>query len=188
MARLKSTDIAIALNDAKTERRLVGLTTRYDEWVVRGYVVGLGPGFVMIAVVNDRIWHDGFECFRRPDIIAVQVDPKARFVEKALELRGEMIPEAPAVSLESVEDLLTSAGRAFRLVTIHREMEDPDVCQIGHVIEVVGGELVMREVSPTAEWDVELERYQTSSVTRVSFGADFEAALTLVAGEPPSAP
>ena len=188
MARLKSTDIAIALNDAKTERRLIRLTTRYDEWVIRGYVVGLGPGFIMIAVVNDRIWLDGFECFRRPDIISVQGDPNARFIEKALELRGETIPEAPPVSMESIEDLLASAGRAFRLVTIHRETEDPDVCQIGHVIEVVGGELVMRAVSPAAEWVVELERCQASSVTRVSFGADYEAALTLVAGEPPSAP
>ena len=188
MARLKSTDISIALNDAKSERRLVRLNTRYDEWDARGHVVGLGSGFVMIAVVNDRIWLDGFECFRRPDIISVQGDPNARFIEKALELRGEMIPEAPPVSLERIEDLLASSGNAFRLVTIHRETEAPDICQIGHVIEVVGGELATREVSPAAEWDVELERYQTSSVTRVSFGADYEAALTLVAGEPPSAP
>jgi hypothetical protein len=187
MTNLKSTEIATALTAAIAARRLVRLTTRYDDWVVCGYVVGLGPGFVMILVVNDRIWLDGFECFRRPDIIAVEDDPNASFHEKALALRGEIITDAPPVSLASIEALLKTAGRAFRLVTIYCEGVDPEVCHIGHVDEVRGGQLVMREVTPAAEWETEFECYPTASITRVAFGADYEEALSVVAGDLPPA-
>lgn len=187
MPKLKSTEIATALSAAMAERRLVRLTTRYDEWVVCGYVVGLGPGFVMVSVVNDRVWLDGFECFRRPDIIAIEDDPYAAFHEKALARRGEGIPDAPPVSLASIEDLLKTAGRASRLITIHCEGVDPEVCYIGHVQEVLGGHLVMREVTPAAEWEAEFERYRTANITRVAFGAGYEEALSLVAGDPPPA-
>ncbi len=187
MPELRSTKIATALSTAMAERRLVRLTTRYDERVVCGHVVGLGPGFVMVSVVNDRVWLDGFECFRRPDIISIEDDPYAAFHAEALARRGEAIPDAPVVSLVNIEELLETAGLAFRLVTIHCEGIDPEVCYIGHVHEVLGGHLVMRKVTPAAEWETELERYPTTNVTRVAFGADYEEALSLVAGDPPPA-
>jgi hypothetical protein len=187
MPELKSTEIATALSTAMAEGRLVRLTTRYDEWVVCGYVMGLGPGFVMVLVVNDRVWLDGYECFRRPDIIAIEDDPYAAFHEMALARRSEMIPDAPPVSLTSIEDLLQTAGRASRLVTIHCEGTDPEICHIGHVHEVQGGHVTMREVTAAAEWETELERYPTANITRVAFGADYEEALSLVAGDPPTA-
>ena len=187
MINLKSTEIATALGSAMAERRLVRLTTRYDEWTVTGYVVGLGPGFVLVLVVNDRVRLDGFECFRRPDILAITDAPYAAFIEEALARRGETIPNAPPVSLTSIEDLLKTAGRAFRLVTIHREAIDPEVCHIGHVEAVLDGQLVMREVTPDAEWEENFESHPTTTITRVAFGADYEDALSLVAGAPPRA-
>ena len=166
-------------------RKFVRLTTRYDEWVVNGYVAALGPGFVMIAVVSDRIWFDGFECFRRPDIIAIEDDPYTAFHETALVRRGEAFPPTPPVSLASIEALLQTAGQAFPLITIHCEEDDPDVCYIGRYREIVDGELVMLEVTPGAQWDTEYEHYPTAEITRVNFGGDYEDALSLVAGEPP---
>jgi hypothetical protein len=168
-----------------TERRLVRVSTRYDDDVVRGYVVSMGPGFVMVSVVNDRVWLDGFECFRRPDIMDIEDDPYSAFIQTALARRGEIVPDAPAVSLASIEDLLTTAGQVFPLVTIHCEQIDPEVCYIGSVNGVVDGYLVMREVTPAAEWDAEFEHHPTADITRVSFGAAYEEALLLVAESPP---
>jgi len=187
MISLKSTEIATALNAAMSERRLVRLTTRYDAWALCGYVVALGPGFVMILVVSDKVRLDGFECFRRPDIITVEADPYAVFHEKALAQRGEIIPDLPPVSLASIEDLLETAGRTFPMITIHCEDIDAEICHIGHVAEVSGGLLVMREVTPAAEWETEVEHHPTASITRVGFGADYEDALWAVAGHPPTA-
>ncbi|HEY3814428.1 MAG TPA: hypothetical protein VGL66_14495 [Caulobacteraceae bacterium] len=186
MGQLKSTEIASALTEAMAAGRFVRLTTRYDERV-SGYVAAIGPGFVMIAVVNHRIWFDGFECFRRPDILAVGDDPYAAFHETALSRRGDTRPQTPPVSLENIEALLTTAGKLFPLVTIHTEVEDADVLFIGRVLEVTAGELVMLEVDPGAEWDAEPERCPTADITRVAFGSDYEDALWLVAGDPPSA-
>ena len=187
MAELISTEIAATLSAAMAERRLVRLNTRYDDRPVCGRVVGLSPGFVMISVVNDRVRLDGFECFRRPDIRSIEDDPYATFHEEALARRGEVIRAAPPVSLASIEDLLKTAGLAFRLVTIHCEELDPEVCYIGYVDEVLDGHLVMREVTPHADWRSELQRYATRHITRVAFGADYEEALSLVAGNPPPA-
>ncbi len=170
-----------------SERRLVRLTTRYDNSVACGYVLGMGPGFVMVLIVNDRIWLDGFECFRRPDILAIEDDPYTKFKEAALELRGETIPGAPGVSLATIESLLETAGSAFHLITIHREEVDSEVCHIGNFHHIEDGYLVMREVTPAGEWDGDLERYSTAEITRVSFGADYEEALSLVAAVPPQA-
>ena len=140
----------------------------------------------MLSVVNDRVWLDGYECFRRPDIIAIEDDPYAAFIETALARRGEIIPDAPLVSLASIEDLLKTAAQTFRLITIHCEEIDPEVCYIGSVFEVVDGHLAMRQVTPAAEWEADLERHPTADITRVSFGADYEEALSLVAVDPSS--
>jgi hypothetical protein len=163
------------------ERKLVRLTTRFDDFVVTGYVLSVGPGFVMLAVVNDRIWFDGFECFRRPDVLEVEEPPFAAFKEEALALRGERLPEPPAVSLVSIEELLVSAGAVFPLVTLHCEQTDPDACWIGKVGKVEDGEVSLLEVTPAADWDEEPTLYRTADITRVSFGADYENALWIVA-------
>lgn len=103
------------------DRRVVRLSRRFENFPVRGYVLDVGPRFFMLALVSDRIWFDGFECFRIADVNTVKPDPYATFVEAALKERGEIKPKKPRVSLETIEKLLLSANRAFPLVTIHRE-------------------------------------------------------------------
>lgn len=181
MNRLRSTEIAELLTSAMAERKLVRLTTRFDDFDVRGYVLSVGPGFVLLAVVSDRIWFDGFECFRRPDIIEVEDEQFAAFTERALALRDEKLPDLPSVSLVSIEELLVSAGAAFPLLTIHTEEVDPDVCWIGKLSKVEDGEISLLGITPGAEWDDEPTLYRTADITRVSFGADYENALWLVA-------
>jgi hypothetical protein len=91
----------------------------------------VGPRFFLLALVSDRIRFEGFECFRCGDVKNLRPDLYAAFVETALKKRGERRPKKPRVSVGSIEELLLSAGRAFPLVTIHREQVDPNVCWIG---------------------------------------------------------
>jgi hypothetical protein len=169
---------------AKSERTLVRFESRFDHLTVRGYVLDQGPKFFLVAVVSDRIWFDGFECFRLADVRDLRPDSHGAFAESALRIRGERIPEKPPISVTSIEELLLSASREFPLVTIHLEKTDPDVCWIGRVLGIERGRVSLLGITPDAKWQEKAEIYRLIQITRVSFGADYETALHLVGGEP----
>jgi hypothetical protein len=84
----------------------------------------------------------------------------------------------------NIEDLLLSAGKAFLLVTIHREQVDSDVCWIERVQGVNRGRVSLLEIGPDAVWEDTPEEYRIKEITRVNFGGDYENALHIVGGEP----
>ena len=172
------------LTDALRQQSLVRFSQRFEAFRIHGYVLDIGPKFFLLAVVSDRIWFDGFECFQINDVKDVRPDPRVDFVESALKKRGERLAKKPPVSVVSIGDLLLTAGRVFPLVTIHRERLDPDICHIGRVKAVSGGHLSLLEINPDAAWDNVPMKYRLSEITRVNFGSDYENALHLVGGEP----
>lgn len=163
---------------------LVRFSRRFEQSTIQGYVIDVGPRFFLLALVNDRIRFDGFECFRRSDVKNLRPDPYAAFVEAALKKRGDRRPKKPRVSVEKIDDLLLSAGRIFPLVVIHREQINPDVCWIGRVLGIQRGRVSLLEIGPDAMWEDTPEEYRVMEITRVSFGGDYENALDLVGGVP----
>ena len=163
-------------------RQLVQIHRRFEEAPVQGYVLGVGPSFFLIALVNDRLWHDGFECLRLTDLVSVEPHLYAEFVERALYLRGLRRPKLPKVSLGSIEEILRTAGTKFPLVSIQCEAKYPDACYIGRVLATNRTQVTMLEIEPDATWDLEPRVHSLRSITRVSFGGDYESALFLVAG------
>lgn len=172
------------LQGALDSGEMVRFERRFEPGTVCGYVQGIGPRFFLLSVVSDRIWFDGFECFRIGDVSDI-ADPHVEFVETALRLQGQNRPDPPVLDLSSIDGLLVSAGAAFQLIAIHRERVDPDVCQIGQVISVRGGKLSLLEIDPDANWDAQPSEFRTREITRVNFGGDYENALHLVGGDPP---
>ena len=148
-----------------------------------GYVVAVGPEFFLLQLVADDINFDGFQAMRIAHLTTLEAPhDHVEFIERALEARGSNAPPIPAVDVTSLRSLLVSAGQAFRLVTIHRELIEPDACHIG-AIEFANDEAVrLREIGPDAEWDEEIEEYALDDITRVDFGGRYEEALLLVAG------
>jgi hypothetical protein len=130
---------ATKLVDAMHRHEFIRFSRRFESSEIRGYVLDVGPLFFLLALVSDRIWYDGFECFRITDVRDLRLDAYAPFAEAALRKRGERLPKKPRISVANIEDLLLSAGKAFPLVTIHREEVDPDVCWIGRVQNVNHG-------------------------------------------------
>jgi len=168
-------------------RSFVRFEQRFERLPVRGYVLDVGPKFFLLAVVSDRIWFDGFECFRVGDVRDLRPDPQRMFAESALQKRGERVPKKPHVSVASIEELLLSASREFPLVTVQRERVDPDVCWIGRILSVERGRVSLLQITPDATWEEKPQSYRLSEITRVSFGADYETALHLVGGDPKTA-
>lgn len=172
------------LLDAMRERRVIRLGRSVEDAPATGYVVAVGPGLVLLAVVSDAVRLNGYECFRLSDVTFVETHPYGAFIEAALEARGQPLPGRPPVSVDSIEDLVTTAGEAFPVVTVHLEKTDPDVCWIGKVLEVLDGHVALREIGPDAVWEPVPVAYPLQDITRVDFGGDYEAALYLVGGEP----
>ena len=166
------------------KRLLVRFDRRFEDSSVRGYVLDVGPKFFLLALVSDRIWFDGFECFRVGDVRRLRPDPHARFAESALRKRRDRLPPKPRVSVRSIEELLVSASRLFPLVTVHREAVDPDVCWIGRILGVERSRVSLLEITPDATWEEKPKSFRLSEITRVNFGGDYESALHLVGGDP----
>jgi hypothetical protein len=143
----------------------------------------VGPRFFLLALVSDQIRFDGFGCFRCGDVKNLRADPYAAFVETALKKRGERRPKKPRVTVGSIEELLLSAGRAFPLVTIHREQVDQDVCWIGRVQGLDRSRVSLLEIGPDAKWEDSPEEHRVAEITRVNFGGEYENALHLVGGD-----
>jgi hypothetical protein len=164
---------------------IVKFTRSLEEGSVNGYVLDIGPEFFLVALVSDAIRFNGFQCFRLSDVRGLQVPGKyAGFAEAALKKRGARLPKKPPVAVTSLAELLLTASQAFPLITIHREKIDPDVCQIGHVVDVRNGRVSLLEIGPDAAWGEKPETYRLNEITRVDFGGDYEEALHLVGGSP----
>jgi hypothetical protein len=173
------------LEGALRAKQFVRFSHKHEDLPIRGYILDIGPKFFLIAVVSDRIWFDGFECFRIGDVRNMIPDPYACFAESALHKRRERMPKKPRISVAGIGELLLSASRLFPLVTIQREDIDPDVCWIGRVLSVEQGRVSLLEINPDAKWEKMPADYRLSEITRVSFGADYENALYLVGGNRP---
>jgi hypothetical protein len=174
------------LNNALRDGTLIRFRRPFEAGSVHGYIDAVGPTFFAVALVGDRVRFDGFQCFRVEDVEGLETDPYTAFVEAALQARGEVRPQAPGLNLDSLPDLLISAGRIAPLVTIHTEADDPEVCFVGRVVSIEGGILWMLEIGPDAVWDADASAHRLDDITRVDFGGGYEQALDLVGGEPPA--
>ena len=64
-------------------RQLIRFSRHFESGHIRGYVLDVGPRFFLVALVNDRIWFDGFEGFRISGVKNIVSDPYAPFAEAA---------------------------------------------------------------------------------------------------------
>ena len=180
-----STDLKQRLADAKVRDQLVRIyrSGLEDGWA-SGYVVGLGLEFFALEIVDQSIRYDGYNCLRYADVSECKVpDPHAEFQERALKARGMSRKSAFLIDLTSIHSLLTTAGRAFDVITLHKELLDDGTCYIGKFQSLSDGEVMLREVTPDGEWDSILTPHPPSAITRVDFGCAYEEALVLVAGK-----
>jgi hypothetical protein len=177
--------MADQLTAAMRDGQLIRLYRPFEETYVRGYILDVGAEFFLLGLVSDRLWFDGFECFRVDEVDEVISDPYTRFTEAALAARGQVRPEL-TLRLTSIGELLTSAAERFPLVTIHKERDEPDACYVGRILSVEGGIVWVREIGPDATWDAVPLAHRLSEITRVNFGGGYEDALALVGGAPPA--
>jgi hypothetical protein len=151
-----------------------------DGWA-EGFVVGVGPDFFALCLIDKGCRVDGFNCLRYCDITDFVVPaPRAQFLKRALMFRGQTQVSGLTFELISLPMLLQSAGKAFPVVSIFYEADD-EICYIGRVHRVTINEVHLLEISPDAQWDSMPTVHPLAGITRVDFGGAYEEALYLVA-------
>jgi hypothetical protein len=171
------------LMTAMHERRMVKLSRRFETTCPRGYILDVGPKFVVLSLVSDRLWFDGYECFRIADVKKLATDPYSKFAEAVLSARGEKRPKRSPVDVSTTENLITSSSKAFPLIAIHTEQVDPNVCWIGRVQSVRRGRISFLSIKSDATWEAKPDHYNLDDITRINFDGDYERALDLIGGD-----
>jgi hypothetical protein len=174
------------LNDALAENVLVLIAReQFDATCpeLEGLVFGVSDLFLSMAILDERVRFNGIEIFCRDHMSDIQIPaPHATFYESALRLRGDRAPEPPPLDLASMRSVLESISKIAPLVVIHRELQEPDVCEIGQITALDAETFELREIDPDADWVEDISEFRYEDITRVGFAGDYEGALALVAG------
>ena len=148
-----------------------------------GYVADFSEKLILIEVIGDHIRLDGWNILRKKDITTLEVpNPRYEFYEEALRLQGDRRGKLPRLQLDNVRTALETVNAASPLVVVHQELIDPDVCEIGRILEFNTRSFVMQTMGLHAEFHEEVDTFNYSDVTRIDFGGGYENALALVAG------
>ena len=148
-----------------------------------GYVHGSSSELVLVQPLSDRLDLDGYCILRIADISDFALEyPRQEFHARALVAkRIAAAPPAP-IDLSSIHSALRSIEACYPLFVVHRELEDPEVCEVGRLKFASSESYALRTMSPEATWVDDPKYYSFSSITRVDFASEYESTLALVAG------
>lgn len=153
---------------------------------IHGYAIGLSPEFCLIAEVSEAMRFDGFLAIAVGDITAVEHDPGREFVERALALNGESIPELPQFRLDDWQTIAESAARVIPIIALNMlDEENGEVSYIGRLAGAESDALVLQEIDPNARWYPDTGAYEFAGIGSISFGTAYMRLLAEVAGKPP---
>jgi len=153
---------------------------------VHGHVIGLSAEFCLIAEVSDSMRFDGFIAIALGDVTVVEEDPGSEFVERALALNGEAVPQLPDIRLDDWQTIAETAAASTPLISLN--MLDEEAGEVSYVGRLMGNEhdaLVLQEVDPNAKWYPDTGAYEFQGIGSVSFGTAYMLMLAQVAGVPP---
>jgi len=155
-----------------------------------GFVVDVSRKLVLLNQVSNRVHLDGFEVLRLADVTRVVTEwPSRRFVERALELKGQT-PKTPAgpIDLAGMREAVVSANAAYRLIVIDREEDWGGETAVGRIREEARGGFQLHWITPGARWRWDGTPYQWKEITRLEFGNEYEETLAMVADADGSRP
>lgn len=156
-----------------------------EAWV-HGFVIGLSAEFCLIAEVNDAMHFDGFLVVAAGDVTSVEHDPGQTFVEKALELNGESLPQLDEFAMNDWGAIAKHVATTQPLISLNMLDEaEGEVSFIGRLTDVSHDALVMQEVDPNAVWYPDTGEYEFAGIGSLSFGTEYMGLLARIAGAPP---
>ena len=155
---------------------------KIDSHPITGYVVGISQDFLLIHYMSDAIILDGYTVVRTQDISLVDDKPKyGEFYTKVLKLRGYKPKMPNGIRLDSIASMLESINEHCPLITVHQE-EGSNDCSIGRIEKLTDKTVILKWLTPAAQWEGYSPRYRLTSITKIDFNGLYEDALARVAG------
>jgi hypothetical protein len=150
--------------------------------VLDGYIVGKSKRLALLHLIDPNFINlNGYCAVRIRDIRRWRVRHDHEFfLNRAFQLKGIAPVQLDGIDLSNLHNLIKSSRKQFPLTTIHRELLDNTVCNIGRVRELTKKALILDEISPAARWE-RTGYYRYKDITRLEFGGSYEEALLLVA-------
>ena len=175
------------LREALEERVPVQIAReRISPGLVHGFVIGFSSEFCLVGEVSEAMRFDGFVVLAIGDISAVEQDPGHKFVERALELNGQQLPQLPDFKLDNWHTIAESAARETPLISLN--MVDDELGEVSYVGRLTGAEpdaLILQEVDPNATWYPDTGAYDYVDIGSIGFGTQYMLMLARIAGVPP---
>lgn len=158
---------------------------RLQPGTIHGFVAALSRDFCLVAEVSDSMHFDGCIAIAIADITALEVDPAADFVGKALALRGEELALQPDFRLDDWVSIARAASAIAPIIAVNMvEDEEGEVSYVGRLQSVETGALILREIDPNAQWYPDTGAYELEAIGSIGFGSGYLDALWRVAGSP----
>jgi hypothetical protein len=151
-----------------------------------GYVIGMSSEFCLVAEVSDAMRFDGFLAIALSDVSHVEEDPGREFVERALKLNEQTIPELPEIDLTDWQTIAQSASSVTPMISLN--MLDDETGEVSYVGRLTGAEpdaLLLQEVDPNAHWYPDTGAYEFPAIGSIAFGTAYMLLLARLAGVPP---
>ena len=175
------------LREALEERVPVQIAReRVSLGLVHGFVIGLSTEFCLVAEVSEAMRFDGFVALAIGDISAVEHDPGRTFVERALAINEQQIPQLENFKLDNWQSIAESAARETPLISLN--MLDEELGEVSYVGRLTGTEpdaLILQEVDPNATWYPDTGAYDYPDIGSIGFGTEYMLMLARIAGGPP---
>src|SRR5258708_23854475 len=125
------------LMEALYRKLVIKFRNPFDEGSTDGYVLDIGPHFLLLALIDGDIKFNGYQCLPLKDVKELEVPAKYdEFIVAALRKRKQYIARKPNIKLNSIAELLESANKRFPVVTIYRERVRPGYCRIGRIVGI----------------------------------------------------
>jgi hypothetical protein len=153
---------------------------------LHGFVIGLSTEFCLVAEVSDAMHFDGYLVIAVGDVSAVEQDPGREFVEKALAINAETMPQLADFKLDDWQGIAECASRDTPLISLN--MLDEGEGEVSYVGRLTGAEhdaLVLQEVDPNAKWYPDTGAYEFAGIGSIGFGTQYMMLLARIAGVPP---
>lgn len=148
-----------------------------DPHLLTGFALHWEEEFTLVHLMDDvHYCLDGYAVFRNANVRRWREVAPDEFEARAGKLQ-RLRPRVPAgLRLDSLKEIIATAGEVFPLLTLHRERLNRKVCYLGKFLQVNGRSVTLRDISPGAEWGGK-ERYALNDITLLEFGRAYNTLL-----------